>query len=487
MSITDLAAGRRRHAGLTLALLAFAQLIIALDYNIVYVALPDIGRDLHFSAQSLQWVVSAYAVTFGGFLLLGGRAADLAGRRRMFVFALSLYGISSLVGGLSGSPGLLVAARAVQGLGGAFLFPATLSLVNTSFAEGPERNRALAVWSVAGGSGLAVGSLAGGVLTQAFGWSSVFFVNVPLAAVAAGLAFVLIAPDGARERGRTFDIPGAIAATAGITLVVLALVQGPEWGWGSLNTLGTIAAGLVVLAVFAGVESRSREPLMPLRMFANRSLTASMGITLLFGASFASQFYLFTVYLHEILNFSALETGLAFLPFAVIITVGTQVGERLVNRIALGPALLTGTLIGAAGMLIFGFTMSTDSSYAVLLPGILLSGLGQGIVWTSMWIAAATGVAPERQGVASGMASTTNQVGLTIGLAILVAIANHDTAGRTGHDLLAKTVHELRLAYFTATAIALIGAALAATFTRRSATRPAEPLEVPAEPAYVND
>jgi MFS family permease len=487
MSNTDLAGGRRRRAGLTLALLAFAQLIIALDYNIVYVALPDIGRELHFSAQSLQWVVSAYAVTFGGFLLLGGRAADLAGRRRMFVFALSLYGVSSLVGGLAGSPGLLVAARAVQGLGGAFLFPATLSLVNTSFAEGPERNRALAVWSVAGGSGLAVGSLAGGVLTQAFGWSSVFFVNVPLAAIAAGLAFVLIAPDGARERGRTFDIPGAITATAGITLLVLALVQGPEWSWGSLSTLGTVAAGLVVLAVFAGIESRSREPLMPLHLFANRSLTASMGITLIFSASFGAQFYLFTVYLNQILHFSALETGLGFLPFAVIITVGTQVGERLVNRIKLGPALLTGTLIGAVGLTTFGLSLSTGASYAILLPGVLIAGFGQGIVWTSMWIAAATGVAPERQGVASGMASTTLQVGLTIGLAVLVAISNHGTAGRTGADLLAKTVDNLRIAYFAATAILLAGAVLAATFTRRRATPAVQPAEGRPEPAYIND
>lgn len=455
---------RRRHPGLTLALLAFAQLIIALDYNIVYVALPDIGRDLSFSAQTLQWVVSAYAVAFGGFLLLGGRAADLAGRRRMFVFALSLYGLSSLVGGLATTPGLLVAARAVQGLGGAFLFPATLSLVNTSFAEGPERNRALAVWSVAGGSGLAVGSLLGGVLTQAFGWSAVFFVNVPLAAAVAGLAFVLIEPDGARERGRAFDLPGALTATLGITLIVLSLVQGPDWGWTSAATLGTIAAGLAVLAVFTAIEYRGSSPLMPLTMFGNRNLTAAMAITLAFGGSFAAQFYVFTVYLHQILHFSALATGLAFLPFAVIITIGTQAGERLVTKVSIRTSLMTGLFGGAVGLVLCGLELAAGGSYAALLPGILISGFAQGMVWTSMWIAAATGVSAERQGVASGMASTTNQVGLTIGLAVMVAIANHGLSGLTGRALETQVVHGLRTAWFTAGAIAVAGGLLALRF-----------------------
>jgi EmrB/QacA subfamily drug resistance transporter len=461
------ASPRRRRTGLTLALLAFAQLIIALDYNIVYVALPEIGGDLGFSGQTLQWVVSAYAVTFGGFLLLGGRAADLAGRRRMFVFALVLYGLSSLVGGLAPDQGLLVAARAVQGLGGAFLFPATLSLVNTSFTEGPERNRALAVWSAAGGSGLAIGSLLGGVLTQAFGWSAVFFVNVPLAAVVAGLAFVLIEPDGARRRGRTFDIPGALAATLGITLIVLALVQGPDWGWGSVSTVGSIAGGAVVLAVFAVIETRSADPLMPLGMFGNRSLTAAMGVTLLFGSSFGAIFYLFTLYLHQILRFDALSTGLGFLPFAVAIAAGTQLGERLVTKVSTRTSLLAGFLVGAVGMVLSAFALATDGSYALLLPGIVITGLAQGVVWTSMWIASATGVAPERQGVASGMASTTNQVGVTLGLAIMVLIADHGASGLTGSALAHQTVHGLRIAYLTAAAIALAGGALALTFSRR--------------------
>jgi EmrB/QacA subfamily drug resistance transporter len=477
---------RRRTTGPTLALLAFAQLIIALDYNIVYVALPDIGQALHFSDQSLQWVVSAYAVTFGGFLLLGGRAADLAGRRRMFVLALLLYGSASLIGGFATSPALLVTARAVQGLGAAFLFPATLSLVNTSFAEGPERNRALAVWSVAGGSGLAIGALSGGVLTDAFGWKAVFFVNVPLAALAAVSAFYLIAPDGPRERGRTFDLPGALTATIGVTLVVLALVQGPDWGWSAASTLGSIVAGLAVLGIFTAIEARSRHPLMPLKMFANRSLTAAMAITLIFGASFAAQFYLFTVYLQGVLGFDALQAGLSFLPFSIMITVGTQVGERLVTRTGVRTALLAGILVGSVGLVMFGAELSADGSYPVLLPGIVVSALGQGMVWTTMWIAAATGVPAARQGVASSMASTTNQIGLTIGLAIMVAITNAGTAGLTGAPLVRELTQGLRLAYYTAAGIALLGAVLALRFGRRAVRPDPETLTDPGELAYAD-
>ncbi|WP_419998885.1 MFS transporter [Streptomyces boninensis] len=239
----------RRHPGWTLALLAFAQLIISIDYNIVYVALPGIGSALGFSAQSLQWVISGYAVAFGGFLLLGGRASDLFGPRRMFVLGLSLYAASSLAGGLAWDPWVLIAARAVQGIGGAFLFPATLTLVGTSFAEGRERNRAFAVWGTAGGSGMILGSLLGGLLTDSFGWTAVFYVNVPLAVLAALLAFPLLAPDAARRAaGRRFDAAGALTATAGTTLVVFALVQGPEVGWTTTPVALAVVAGLALNA-----------------------------------------------------------------------------------------------------------------------------------------------------------------------------------------------------------------------------------------------
>ncbi|WP_433246250.1 MFS transporter [Streptosporangium sp. CA-135522] len=297
MSSPSLAPPRRRHLGRTLALLAFAQLITALDFNIVFVALPEIGRDLGFSAHTLQWVTSAYAVTYGGFLLLGGRAADLLGRRRLFVVALLLYALSSLVGGLAENAGLLIAARAVQGLGGALLFPATLSLVNTLFAEGAERNRALAIWSGAGASGLCLGSLLGGLLTDAFGWEAVFYVNVPLAGGAALLAFAFIPADGARQRGRSFDLPGAVTATAGVTLLAFALIQGPESGWTSPVILASFALATALLAAFLAIEARSSDPLMPLRLLGNRSLSRAMAITLIFGATFSALPYFLTLYL----------------------------------------------------------------------------------------------------------------------------------------------------------------------------------------------
>ena len=261
----------------TLALLAFAMLIVSLDQYIVVVALPEIGRELEFTSQTLQAVISAYAVASAGFLLLGGRASDLLGRRRVFVTGLSLYAGASPLGGLASAPEVLLAARALQGLGGALVFPSTLSLVNTTFAEGHERNRAVAVWGGAGAAGLVIGVLLGGVLTQALGWEAVFFVNVPLATLAMALAFVLIPADRAREHRRSFDLPGALSATVGITLIVFALVEGPSLGWGSLAVVGSAAAGVLALAAFALIESRSRDPLLPPRLVANRNLSTAVG------------------------------------------------------------------------------------------------------------------------------------------------------------------------------------------------------------------
>jgi MFS family permease len=256
----------------TLALLAFAMLIVSLDQYIVVVALPEIGHDLGFSDQTLQAVISAYAVASAGFLLLGGRAADLVGRRRILVSGLALYATASLAGGLAPAPGFLLVARALQGLGGALVFPATLSLVNTTFAEGRERNRAVAVWGAAGAAGLVVGVLLGGVLTQTFGWEAVFFVNVPLVGVALLLAFALIPADRDREHGRALDLPGALSATLGITLLVFALVEGPNRGWVSPVVLASAAASLALLAALAIIERRSRGPLISPRLLTNRNL-----------------------------------------------------------------------------------------------------------------------------------------------------------------------------------------------------------------------
>ncbi|MEU3161107.1 MFS transporter [Streptomyces griseoincarnatus] len=452
-------------ARLSLLVLALAQLVIALDYNIVYVALPDIGADLGFSSHDLQWVVSAYVVATGGFLLLGGRAADLLGRRRAFVAAALLYAGSSLVGGVSQSAGVLVAVRVVQGLGGSLLFPATLALINTIYEEGPARNRALAVWGAAGAGGLCFGSLLGGVLVEAFGWPSVFFVNVPIAAVLAWAGLRLFPADGPRTVTRRFDVTGALAATGGITLFVFLLVHAPEAGWGSPSALLSAALSAILLSVSALVETRARDPLVPARLFAHRGLVAAMAITALYSATFSSLPYFMTLYFQNVRGYGAFATGLAFLVPAVVTALGTQVGERAVARVGVRRMLVGGMALGAAGAAALGLALTGDGSYALLLPGIVLLGLGQGAAWTGMWIVAASGIAAEDQGVASGMASTTLQVGGAVGLALLVALSGSFGTGPPDEALLSG----IRGAVFAVAAVLCCGVLLTLTL-RRTAT-----------------
>ncbi|MCE6996405.1 MFS transporter [Saccharothrix sp. S26] len=465
-----------RRLGPALLLLGFAQLIITVDFNIVYVALPEIGDALGFSAQTLQWVISAYAVAFGGLLVLGGRAADLLGRRRMFVLALTVYAVASLIGGLAPNTGVMIAARALQGLGGALLFPATLSLVNTMFAEGKERNRALAVWSACGASGLCLGSLLGGLLTDAFGWTSVFYVNVPLAGVAALVAFALIPRDPARERNRTFDLPGAITATLGVTLLVFVLVQGPESGWASPEILISLVLSIVLLVAFAIIEGRSRDPLMPLRLFTNRSLSTAMSIAFVFGATYSTVPYFLTVFFQTVHGYNALQTGLAFLVPAVLIAVGTQISGRMAGKVDMRVILILGMSIGIVGTAAIAYGMSNaGGSYLAVLPGFALYGIGQGITWTGMWIAAASGVAGGEQGVASAMTSTAMQVGTAVGLAVLVAIANPGAIGFTT-DTLQSAVY-----------VAAIGIVLGILVSFALRKQRAETTVVPAEAVTVTD
>ncbi|MEU8637499.1 MFS transporter [Amycolatopsis sp. NPDC048633] len=435
-----------------LALLAFAQLIISLDYNIVYVALPDIGRELGFSAQSLQWVVSAYAVAFGGFLLLGGRACDLFGPRRVFALGCALYAGSSLVGGLAVDPGLLVGARAGQGLGGALLFPATLTLVSTVFAAGRERNRAFAVWGTAGGSGMILGSLLGGVLTQAFGWAAVFFVNVPLAAAAAALAFVLLPVSPAREPGRRFDLAGALTATLGTTSAVFALVEGPELGWTSAVVLTSAAVGVALLAAFAVLERRGRDPLLPPWLLRERNLGTGVVVTFLYMGTFGTLLYFLTGYFQGVHGYGALATGLAFGVPMVAIAAGSQAAGRLATRYGTRPTLVVSLMIGGAGAVLLGLSMTAEASYLALVPALVVLGLGQGAGYTLMFGAAAAGIPPSAQGVASGVASTAQQVGGTVGLAVFVAVANTGTDGLSGETLRMATVDGLRTAVLLAAA-----------------------------------
>lgn len=454
----------RQRLGLPLLVLAAAQLVISLDYNIVYVALPSIGSGLGFSGQDLQWVVSAYVVATGGFLLLGGRATDLLGRRRIFVVAALLYAVSSLIGGLSESAGVLIAVRAVQGIGGSLLFPAALSLINTLYDEGPSRNRALAVWGAAGAGGLCFGSLLGGVLVDAFGWPAVFLVNVPLAGVIALAGALLFPADGPPPSQRDFDLPGALTATVGVTLLVFVLIHAPEAGWGSRTVLICTALSVVSLALFALVEQRVRAPLTPGHLFGHRGLLGAMALTALFSATFSSMPYFLTLYFQTVHGYSAMATGAAFLVPALVVAAGTKAGERAVAALGMRGTLFGGMAVGAVGALLLALALSDHGSYVRLLPGIVLLSLGQGATWTGMWIAASTGIPAADQGVASGLASTTLQVGSAVGLAVLVAVAGTGSHGLTATGLL----DGVRAAVYVVTAGIFLGAVALLPFRRRA-------------------
>jgi EmrB/QacA subfamily drug resistance transporter len=450
-------------------LLAFAQFIVAIDYNIVWIALPDIGRELGFSTSSLQWVVSAYAVTFGGLLLLGGRAADRLGARRMFMFGLGLYGVSSLVGGLAQEPGVLVGARVVQGIGGSLLVPSILKLLNTSFAEGRERNRALSVWGASASAGLAIGAVLGGLLTSELGWEAVFYVNLVLAVPAVLAAPRLLPSDDStasstgevRSHVSGFDLPGAVLATVGVTLVVFGLVRGPEEGWGTAQGAGALVVGLVLLAVFVLVESRTRDPLAPLRLFGNRSLAVSMGVGFLYFAAGGAEYYLLTTYLQNVHGYSALEAGFAFMPLGVASVIGGgKVAAVILNRLGVRAAMFAGLMVLALGMALVALGMSADGSYGQIAPGIVVFGLGVGMGWTALFVAAASGVVPAEQGVASAVATTAQQIGAAVGLAALVAVANEGLgAAPSASDI----VDGLRMAGWIGAASLVAGALLALT------------------------
>jgi EmrB/QacA subfamily drug resistance transporter len=453
--------------GAALALLAFAMLIVSLDQYIVVVALPEIGRDLGYSGQTLQSVISAYAVASAGFLLLGGRAADLLGPRRIFVAGLVLYAGGSLAGGLALEPEMLLAGRAVQGLGGALVFPSTLALVNVTFAEGPERNRALAVWGGAGAAGLVIGVLLGGVLTEGFGWEAVFFVNLPLVTGAVLLAFTLIAVDRPRDAARSFDLPGALSATLGVTLLVFALVQGPKLGWDSPGILLSAAASLLALAAFVIIEHRGRDPLLPPRLLGNRNLATAVAVAFLFWATFGSVLYFLTLYFQEVHGFDALQTGIGFLLPTAIVVGGSALAGQVVTLCGLKATLVAGLTVGALGALALGLAMSPDASYSALVPGLVLLSIGDGVVFTTMFIAAATGVDDREQGVASGITSTSSSIGAAVGLALLVLVANADTDGLAGESLRTATADGL------STAVLVIAGAIAVTALVALNIRPA--------------
>ncbi len=454
-----------RSKNLALALLATTQFVVVLDAAIVNVALPSIGSALDFSDDNLSWVVNAYTLVFGGFLLLGGRLADLLGRRRIFIFGLIVFGIGSLFGGLAQSDIQLIAARALQGLGAAIISPAALAIVTTTFAEGAERNKALGVWGAVAGAGGAAGVLLGGVLTEYLGWEWVLLVNVPIAVVAALLAPRLL--EESRDNTATsFDVPGAVTVTAGLAILVYALVDAEGAGWGSTQTIGLLVLSVALLALFIAIESRTKSPLMPFSIFRLRTLRGSNLVGLCVGMSLFSMFFFISLYLQRVLGYEPLEAGLAYLPLSVLIIVSAGVASQLVTRIGFKPTLITGLLFVVAGLLWFS-QVSPDGSYVgdVLFPS-MLAAIGLGFSFVSVTIAAVTGITEDEAGLASGLINTSQQVGGALGLAITstVAIATTNDVFASGERNAAIANTEgFQDAFLACAGLALLGVILAAT------------------------
>jgi EmrB/QacA subfamily drug resistance transporter len=413
--------------GLALALLASTQFVLILDAAIVGVALPSIGEDLDFAREDLSWVANAYTLMFGGFLLLGGRIADLVGRRRMFMAGLVLFTAASLVGALAQSALWLVLARAGQGLGAALISPAALSLVMTLFTEGSERNKALGVWGAVAGSGGAAGVILGGVLTEWLGWEAVLYVNVPIGLAAAFLAPRLL-PEGREAAGtRSFDVAGAVTVTAGLAMLVYALVDANDAGWGSTQTLGLAAAAIVLLAVFVGIELHTPRPLAPLAIFRNRALRGANIVSITMTMAFFPMFFFLTFYAQYVLGYEPIEAGFAQLPIALSIIVFAGVASQIVTRAGYKTTIVIGLLVAAAGLLWFAQVSAGGSFLADILGPSIVTGFGLAFAFVAATIAATSGVSGEQAGLASGLVNTSQQIGGALGLAVLIALSTART------------------------------------------------------------
>ena len=461
---------------LGLALLAMAQFVVVLDASIVNVALPSIGRALDFSQSNLAWVVNAYVLTFGGFLLLGGRMADLLGRRRVFMAGLVLFAVASLAGGFAETEAQLIAARAVQGLGAAILSPAALSIVTTMFRDGAERNKALGVWGAVAGSGGAAGVLLGGVLTDTLGWEWVLWVNVPIGIGAAILAPTLIPESRSTSQARHFDAWGAVTITAGLSILVYALVDATDAGWGSAQTIGLLSLSALLHAAFVAIELRSRAPLVPFRIFRLRTLTGANVVGLLVGASLFSMFFFISLYMQQVLGFSAIKSGFSYLPLALTIIVSAGVASQLVTRIGFKPVLVAGMGFIAAGLLWFS-QVSTEGGFTTdVLGPSLLAAVGLGFSFVPVTIAAVSGVEEREAGLASGLINTSQQIGGALGLAVLATIANSRTEdalaeGGGAGALPAALTEGFQAAFLGGACFALLGILLALVLIRSSDSR----------------
>ena len=446
-----------------LTVVALAQVMVILDASVVNVALPTIKRDLGFSEQSLSWILNAYTLTFGGFLLLGGRAADRLGRRRLFVAGITLFTVASLICGLSQSEGMLLVARAAQGLGGAIVSPAALSIILTTFAEGPERNRALAIWGAIASAGGAIGLLVGGALVQAISWRWVFFINAPIGAAVLALT-PRIVPESRSEAAAQggYDAEGAITITLGTIALVFTLIKATSWGWGSGKTIAGFAVAAILLGAFVILERRHKDPLIPLRIFSNRSLAASDAAFLLVAAALFATFLFCTLYLQQVLGYTALRTGVAYLPLSLTIIGASALASRVVDRFTPKSVLITGLLIATGGFILLTQLSGRGDYTSHVLPALVTLGLGLGMSFVPVTIAATTGVAPEDSGLASGLLNTTQEVGGSLGLAVLstVSTLRVTDALQRGVALPVALTHGYKGAFTVAGLLCAAGAAL---------------------------
>ncbi len=456
-----------------LAVLGIAYLMVVLDVSIVNVALPSVQRDLHFSTEGLQWVVSGYALTFGGLLLLGGRAGDLLGRRAIFMAGLALFSLFSLLCGLSSSPGMLIAMRALQGGAGAVLSPSVFSITTVTFPEGSERNKALGILGAIAGSGAAIGVLLGGVLTEYAGWEWIFFVNVPIGIGAFVLVPTVVRESKALDLTRHFDALGAVAVTAGLMLFVYGLTRAPQIGWGSGETVGSFVGAAVLIGLFLLVELRSRSPLVPLQIFRRRTLSGANAIGFMLGTMMFGMFFLLSLYQQQVLGFSAVETGVGYLAVALTAVAASGVAQALVTRTGVKPVLTTGLLLMAGGLAYFTQIAADGSYFADLFVGFLLIGVGLGFSFVPVSIAALSGATGREAGLASGLINTSQQIGGALGLAILTTVATTRTSNLLADGVARPSAYTqgFQLAFWVGMGLAVAAIALTLVALKRDDLR----------------
>jgi EmrB/QacA subfamily drug resistance transporter len=471
--VTEGAAYERRRWQ-ALALVCVAQFMVILDASIVNVALPTIGDALDFTEDNLSWVINAYVLTFGGFLLLGGRLADLLGRRRMFMGGLLLFALASLAGGFAQSDIQLVIARAIQGMGAAIVSPAALSIITVTFREGSERNKALGAWGAVAGSGGAAGVLLGGVLTDGLGWEWVLWVNFPIGVIAAFLAPRVIAESHSEGETRSFDIPGAVSVTGGLSTLVYAIVNAQNAGWGSAETLILLGVAAILLGAFVAIESRAAAPLVPFSIFKIRTLTGANIVGLLTGASLFAMFFFASLYMQKVLGYSAIKAGLSYIPLSFGIMASAAFGSQIVTKVGFKPVLVAGMALITIALLWWS-RVSTDGTFVgdILGPSFV-AAVGLGLSFVSVTIAAVAGVSARESGLASGLINTMQQVGGALGLAILATIANSTTqdALRAGDaDPATALTNGFQDAFLGGAAFGAIGLICALTLIRSSDSR----------------